>query len=274
MSLLDPSILDDEHRWLAHFCLEPDLSETIEGFRKQLSSWGVGIKQQEFLLNLPPERLQTYRSLVRQTLAHTIRLAAPSAFNCLSELGDQLITQFLFEHGPKSRQLRFITEDFLNWLEEQVAQSPSLFDNRILDLLRLEQAELRSAAGQDETHKEFPEISPNTKLRLSRSSILLKLSSPVHSLENRARTLEQLKELAVVSSYVVVYRATDFRVKTLDLNASAYQVLIELETRETLAEAISAAYQQLSRPLDAAEVEKLANFLGEMSHRGIISRAD
>ena len=155
-----------------------------------------------------------------------------------------------------------------------LAQSPSLFDNRILDLLRLEQAELRSAAGQDETHKEFPEISPNTKLRLSRSSILLKLSSPVHSLENRARTLEQLKELAVVSSYVVVYRATDFRVKTLDLNASAYQVLIELETRETLAEAISAAYQQLSRPLDAAEVEKLANFLGEMSHRGIISRAD
>jgi hypothetical protein len=216
------------------------------------------------------DRLLVYRELVRDTLRNTVLLAIPRTMARLGGVFDEYLARFLAEHGPRSRYLRDVTAELLDFCAPLFRTDPRV-PGYVLDLARHESLELEVASSADAVRSGTDELDLESVLLFAPSLVVVRYAYAVHRLppdeEDRSEPVKEPTALAV-------YRDPSHSVRYLELTPLAASLLTLLLAGEPLGAALTRACAEHATPLDPAVLEGSSRLLSDLSERGCLLGVD
>lgn len=271
-----------------------------------------------FLREQGPRHLLVYRRLVRNTLRELLELSIPRTVARLGALDAapqaqlaepstnpslfrRMFDAFCAERGPRSHYLRDVTTEFLDFVEARFTTGDH-FPTYLLELGRLEAAEIEIAAAPSRRHGDFgiteqnlgghrgdslgmPEgaesasrfpnraASNDDELSLDRGVVfsdacrLFDFEYAVHRLPNDT---EDRTEPERLPTSLLVYRSPEHDVRYLELSPLAAALLRRLLSGATLRDALVLGAAEQGLPLDDAALAGAAQLLSDVAHRGVL----
>lgn len=243
---LDPSDEAAVRSWLARHSVEgPDAQSILEG---------------------ELERLLVYRTLVRKTLRGALELSIPRSMARLGPLFDESFDRFLRERGPRSRYLRDVTGELLDFCAPLWRADPRV-PSYITDLARHEALHIEIASTPRAGAARAVELDLGASLAFVEASRVMHYQHAVHRLPDDVESREAPEPQP---TDLFVYRAPDHEVRYLELTPLAARILERLLGGQALGECLSAAATELGIPLDDDVLTGTARLLADLSERGAL----
>jgi uncharacterized protein (UPF0276 family) len=250
---------------------ERELPEDPAGW---LARHGVVPPDDAAMAEVGPRRLLVYRSLVRSGLRSVVDSFLPRTAVRLGEDGlDRAFDAWLHEAPPRSRYLRDIPGEFVEWARGSGAEHVSA---ALADLARLEILEAEVEAAIDPP----PPADLVTELRLDRPLVLsgaLRIASfdhAVHELpaaaDDDARSTDDRSAPVRTPTTLLLYRDARHRVRTMSLSPLARAVLERLVAGQTVSEAIPAGAAEADEAVDGALLERISVLLADLAERDVL----
>lgn len=213
-------------------------------------------------------RLGVYRKLVRHTLRDAVWMAIPRVMARLGVVFDETFDRFLAERAPRTRYLRDVTVELLEWSIPQWRRDERV-PAYIVDLARHESVQIEiGAMPAERVEVRDAALDPDRGVAFIAASRVLRYAFAVHELadDETDRTLP-----AERSTTLFVYRNPEHEVRYLELTPLAAAIIERLRGRgASLGDAIRDACTELSHPLDAAVLEGTARVLADLAERGAL----
>lgn len=243
------------------------LPEDPEGW---LREQGVQPPDHTAMAEVGAPRLLVYRSLVRGGLSSVTRAFLART---VARLGDEGFSRsfdsWLHEQPPRSRYLRDIPAEFVQWAAGAWPKDPEVPDY-LVDLARLEILESEVDAAPDPPVPEgmVDSLTLDRPLVWNGALTLARFDHAVHTLpeDEDDRTVP-----AREPTRLLVYRDTDHRVRTLALSSLAIEVLHRLiDEGATVQEAIPAGAAAAAEAVDGEVLGRLSALLADLAERGVL----
>ena len=200
-------------------------------------------------------RWLTYRSMVRARIERIMRTALPKSVHQLAATFDTLFAGWLAEESPRSPLYRELPLAFARYLEKRV-EEPALKER-----LRYEATcwRLRSAAVAT---PEIDELSFEAPIVMNPAMELLAFEHRVHV----------KGEATADPTHLLVYRAADFRVVTLEMNALGFALVQGwcADDERTLAESVKHTLASLGEESGPRFIDSLGTMLADYLERGVV----
>jgi hypothetical protein len=215
-------------------------------------------------------RLSVYRELVRGRLRDAVELAVPRFRARLGVLFDEYFDRYLAERGPRSRYLRDVTSEFLDFFEP-LAGADARVPCWALELARHEALDIvvGSLVDAPDPRAGF-ELDLDGALSFTSTARVARYTHAVHRLsaDPDDRQAPEHRETALF-----VYRGPEHDVRYLELTPLAAAIVERLLAGDPLRSALETATRELGVPLDGPVLEGTARVLAELSERGAIRGA-
>ena len=211
-----------------------------------------------------PDRLLVYRELARGTLGDVIRNALPRACARLGASFSSLLSQFLDTVPIKSRFLRDVTGDFLQYIRDQKIHDIPLY---IHELAELEAVRIVVAAHAEGVREEGEELDLEKGLLFHESSRLLNFEYAVHKLsdDEEDRAIPDRRATSLLA-----FRDAENDVRYVELSSLASLLIARLQSGEALGAAIQGACQESGEELTEAVLGGCAQVLSDLAERGAV----
>lgn len=237
------------------------------GLRGLFERHRVANADQAALLAADRARLFVYRELVQHTLADAVERACPRAVARLGARFETDFAAFLAERGPRSRYLRDVVGEWLDFTEPRWHADPTV-PPYLAELARFEalQVELAARATNTEPPPEL-ELSLEARLRFTEAQQLLRLQFALHELPEApsAQTVPERRP-----TRLLVYRDDAHELRTLELTPFAAELVERLLTAVPLGRALQEAASATETLLDGAVIERAARLLADLAERGVV----
>lgn len=238
------------------------------GMQEWLEQSGVSPTDAEYLKAQGPERLLTYRRLVRGNLREAIEVTMPRVVARLGPVFDEYFDRFLAERGPRTHYLRDVTPEFLEFcvplwaLDRRVAPY-------LIELADHEALEVTIASMQSRPKNHCPDaLSLDAGVLFIDACQIVHYEHAIHELseDDTDRTVPRRE-----STWLFVYRDPDHRVRYLKLTPLAATLLHRLlRLRETLRQAVVIACEEHHTALTEDVLSGTASLLADLSERGAL----
>lgn len=211
----------------------------------------------------------TYRRLVRARLQETVEHAFERLAQHLgAEAFCSLVAQFLATRGPRTRLLRLVPGEFLEFLATRADTLPSW----ALDLARFEWIELEVAYELDDPSGPSVDTVLAGPVIASRAVRLLDVAHRVHLLPREG----PLESIGAGPATLCIYRdPTSFDTRVLELNDSAASIVRAARRPGgiTIDEAARAAAATTPGRIDASWLDAFSTLIVDLGTRGILLSA-
>lgn len=225
---------------------------------------GVGEADAQAIRDDGVERLFVYRELVRGTLREAVYAAIPRTMARLGPLFDEYFERYLAEVGPRSRYLRDVTTELLDFCAPLWASDPRV-PPWAMELARHEAVQIVVASELARPPKHEPgELALDLPVRFVEAVRLMRYSHAVHRLSDDV--LDRTPPLAEPTR-LIVYRSPEHEVRYLETTALAADILERLLAREPLGAAIRGA---CGGTVGASVLEGTAILLADLAKRGVL----
>jgi|SRR5690606_7986046 len=231
-----------------------------------LTRHGVGDEDARALLEQGLDRLLVYRSLVRDTLEHAVRVAMPRALARLGPLFDEYFARFLAERGPATHYLRDVASEFLEFCEPLWANDARV-PAYMVDLARHESLHIVVAAAPPGHAEANAALELDAGLRFIEAARLVRYDHAVHELSDDVddRTPPERRE-----THLFVYRSPDHLVRYLAVTPLAASILGYLMRGASLRRSLLAAAAEHETELSDIVLSGTAKLLADLSERGAV----
>lgn len=232
-----------------------------------LERQGVDQEDVQAILADGVDRLLVYRKLVRGTLRDALDAAIPRTMARLGPVFDEHFDAWLRERAPRSRYLRDVTTELLDFCAPRWASDPRV-PAWAMDLARHEAVQIVVASEQARPREREPgELSLDAPVRFIEAVRLMRYAFAVHRLSDDAgdRTAPPAEPTALF-----VYRSPEHEVRYLETSALAADILERLLSGEPLGEAIRRAASESGQALQPRVLEGTATLLADLAERGAL----
>lgn len=258
----------DGHR-LEHFYARLTLARAPDDFDEFVSDLmdelGLTEETRNHLREQGLGRLLVYRNLVRNNVKKAILTAIPRAAARMDSVFDEYLEGYLDERGPRSRFLRHLTGEFLDYCNSRELEDPRLAPH-ILELARLEAVRIEVAAARVERY-ETVDLDLDRRLLFAEASRLLYFEHAVHRLPDSE---EDRTEPERKPTHLMAYRDSLYKVRYLDLSPLAASILTRLREGLALGPAIKGACAEGGFELSQDVLNGTAQLLSDLSERGVL----
>lgn len=216
----------------------------------------------ESIPGIEDRRLAVYRDLFFNNIESFIAGTFPVLKECVVEQDWQaLVRRFFIKHSAQTPYFLEISEEFLNFLEED-NQAQSLLPEFAFSLAHWEWMELFADAYVESSLNKGEDLEGFDPLTGVLTAIecawLQAYEYPVH-------TITSGQVIAKAPTFLLVYRNTDDEVKFIELNALSYLLFDALKQNQskTVTQIVSELAQQHQMPSDqlmAGAIEIIANW--------------
>ncbi len=249
---------------------EPALAEDTQAW---LHTHGVQLPDAAAMASVGAPRLLVYRSLVRAGLRGVVRAFLPRTVARLGKDGvDRVFGRWLHESAPRSRYLRDVPGELVQWAATAWLDDPHVPDY-LIDLARLEILESEIDAAPDAPTPE----GMTEALRLDRPLVFggaPRLARFAHAIDQLPTATDDRSDPVRTPTVLLLYRDAEHEVRTLALSPLATAVLTRLlDHGETVSEAIRQAAGAQAGPVDDAVLGRLSVLLADLAERGVIRGA-
>ena len=258
-------------RGLSRIIVDEDGHEGLEADpRGWLAAHGVVSPDEEAMASVGARRLLVYRSLVRGGLESVTRAFVPRTLARLGETGfEQSVRQWLHHAPPRSRYLRDVPREFVQWAEAAWGKDPGVPDY-LIDLARLEIIENEIDAAYDPP----PPAGMSTSLVLDRPLVwngAVHIAHFGHAVQALPTDEDDRTEPAAEATRLLVYRDDEDEVRTLTLSALAAEVLRRLvDEGATVQAAIESGTAAAGEAMDETVLGRIAALLADLAERGVL----
>lgn len=229
----------------------------------------------EFVCSVEGDRKERsavlYRTLVRNRLRDAVEAALPDT---AARLGPERlaaeVTEFLRSSGPRSSYMQDLPSEFLSFALPRW-EKDAVLPVFLPDLARYELQCLQAAGALDEDERRGSEpgrVSPESRFRLSRSARLASYDSAVHRLDSKD------EEPPAGQYRLLVYRDSDYHVRTLELSPLGAELVSQLWAGVPLGEAILASCRATGAAPDDHLLGGLASLLDDLEQRQVLRGYD
>jgi hypothetical protein len=201
-----------------------------------------------------PARVAVYRQLVRNTLHSVAHKLLPRTHELLGDAFDRDFARFLAARGPSTHYLRDVPHEFVAWAAPRWTDPPWA-----ADLARHEMASFAVATVPYVAEPKAEEIALDKALLLSSLSRLERFEYAVH---------EEASPPAARAIAVLYYRDEAHDLRTLELTPLAAAIVERKDL--PLRDAIAAACQATSVPMNDEALASIARFLADLGERGVL----
>ena len=215
-------------------------------------------------------RLAVYRDLVRGRLREAVELVVPRFRARLGVLFDEYFDRFLAERGPRTRYLRDVTTELLDFMTPLVAQDARM-PPWALELARHEALDVLVGSLAETPHPGvLAELEPDRGLAFTSTARVVRYAFAVHRLSDDP---DDRSEPERARTALFVYRSPEHEVRYLEVTPLAAAILERLVEGRTLRSALEGATRELGVALDPLVLEGTARVLAELSERGAVTGA-
>jgi hypothetical protein len=213
------------------------------------------------------EPLLVYRRLARANLREALGATIPRTVARLGSVFDEYFANYLDAHGPRTRYLRDVTPDFLEFCADAWASDPRV-PGYVLDLARHEAVQIDVGARESRALEREPEeLSLDAPVRFVEAVRLMRYDHAVHLLsEDEADRTAPVRE----PTALLVYRSPEHEVHYLELTPTAASILERLLAGDPLARSIQGAAEEAGTPLSQNLLEATARLLSDLAERGAL----
>jgi hypothetical protein len=239
--------------------------------REELPGWleAQGLPREEVaaIVESGLERLELYRELVRGNLWSTLQEAIPRVMARLGPVFVESFDRFLDQRGPRSRYLRDVPRELLDFCEPLWASDPRV-PPWMMELARHESSQIEvGSAIASAPASEPEELELDRPLRLSDALRLMRYGWAVHRLSESPEDRSEPEPGPVA---LLVYRSPEHEVRYLELTPLAAGIVERLLAQATLREAIEEACAASGQALEAAVLDGTARLLADLAERGVL----
>jgi hypothetical protein len=215
-------------------------------------------------------RLSVYRELVPARLRGVVELAMPRFCARLGVLFDEYFARYLAERGPRSRYLRDVTTELLDFMELH-ARNDGRMPPWALDLARHEALDIvvGSLAGTPNPTA-LADLDADRGLVFSATARVVRYAFAVHRLSADPADRNEPERRPTA---LFVYRSHAHDVRYLELTPLAAAIIERLLAGETLRNALERGTRDLAVPLDADVLDGTSRVLAELAQRGAVTGA-
>jgi len=236
-----------------------------------LEAWlarnGVGEADAAAIMQQGAERFSIYRKLVRGTLRDAVLCAIPRSVARLGPVFDEYFERYLGERGPRSRYLRDVTTELLDFCAPLWPADPRV-PAWAMDLARHEAVQIVVASELGRVPGDArPELRLEAPVRFIEAARLMRYAHAVHRLAEDPA--DRISPVAAPTA-LLVYRSPEHDVRYLELTPLAADILERLLRRVPLGQAVGEACASAGRALDATVVEGTAALLADLAERGAL----
>jgi hypothetical protein len=236
-------------------------------FQAWLDASGVPEDDARALREQGAERLLVYRRLVRGTLREAVECAIPRTMARLGLVFDEYFDRYLREHAPRSRYLRDVTTELLDFCEPLWAR-----DERVpawaMDLARHEAVQIVVASELARSPGHEPgELSLDRPVAFVEAARLMRYAHAVHQLSEDP---DDLAEPSARPTALFVYRSPEHEVRYLALSSLCADILAHLLAGEPLGSAIQRASAEAAQALDQSVIDGVTEVLADLAARGAL----
>jgi hypothetical protein len=213
------------------------------------------------------EPLLIYRRLARANLKEALRATIPRTMARLGAVFDEYFARYLEAHGPRTRYLRDVTPDFLDFCASDW-ESDERVPAWTLDLARHESVQIDVGACESRPRDREPEeLALEAPVQFIEAVRLMRYDHAVHRLsdDDDDRTPPEKQPTTLL-----VYRNPEHEVRYLELSAMAAAIVGRLLTGEPLGAAIRSAGDEAGTPLTQNLLEATARLLSDLAERGAL----
>lgn len=258
-------------RAMSDLCFGPEIDGRDEAaVRGWLDRNQVAPADADAIVRAGVERLFFYRKLVRENLWSAMESSIPRTMARLGSVFDDYFARFLSEQGPKTRYLRDVTRELLDFCETAWRSDPRV-PSYIIDLARHEAAQIE--LGAMDTAGVSTEPGP---LDLERgvgfieAARLARYDFAVHRLSDdpsdRSLPAEEPTRL-------FIYRSPEHEVRYLELTPLAAEILGRLIAGLPLGASVRDASAAMGTELSQSVLEGTARLLFDLAERGALTGA-
>ena len=253
---------------MAKLAFGPEIAaDDPEAVRAWLTESQVSDDDARAMLEEGVERLFVYRGLIRSTLREALRSAMPRTMERLGEVSDECFARSLRDAGPRSRYLRDVTTEFLDFCAPLWAIDPRV-PAWAMDLARHEAVQIVVASERARLPTREPgELALASAVRFIEATRLMRYDYAVHRLSD---ALADRTPPAAEATALFVYRSPEHEVRYLELSPLAAAILERLIAETPLESAIVGACGQLGVVLDDEGVRGTAALLADLAERGAL----
>jgi hypothetical protein len=245
---------------------EIDLESEPE-VRAWLERHGVSARDADAIVARGAAKLGIYRRLLRGNLFEAVEIAIPRVVARLGDVFREYFDRYLAAHGPRSRYLRHVTTELLDFCEPLWPSDPRV-PSYMMDLARHENVQIEVASMLARPLEAEPgELDLERPLRFIEAVRLMRYDHAVHRLSD---SLEDRTQPAAEPTALLVYRNPEHEVRYLELTPLAAAILERLLIGEALGAAITRSCAELGTTPDAAVLEGCSRLLADLAERGAL----
>ncbi|MCC6669386.1 MAG: putative DNA-binding domain-containing protein [Polyangiaceae bacterium] len=252
----------------AELALGPELSpDDPVAVRAWLDQSGVDREDAQAIVDAGVDRLFVYRTLIRTTLREAVECAIPRTAHRLGAVFDEYFARYLREVGPRSRFLRDVTTELLDFCAPLWAA-----DRRVppwaMDLARHEAVQVVVAselAGPGNANRQPLEL--ELPVRFVEAVRLMRYDHAVHRLSD---ALQDRTPPVTEPTRLLVYRSPEHDVRYLELTPLAAAILERLLAGAPLGAAVVEACRAAGTPLGESVRSGTATLLADLAERGAL----
>ncbi|MCC6901415.1 MAG: putative DNA-binding domain-containing protein [Polyangiaceae bacterium] len=235
--------------------------------RAWLDRSGVSADDAAAILDDGADRLFVYRTLIRATLRDAVACAIPRTMHRLGGVFDEYFTRYLSEVGPRSRYLRDITTELLDFCAPLWPDDPRV-PPWAMDLARHEAVQIVVASELARPLGAEPgELDLDTPVRFIDAVRLMSYDHAVHRLSDR---LDDRTPPAAEPTRLLVYRSPEHDVRYLQLTPLAAAILERLLAGDALGAALLDATRSTGTELGESVLAGTAALLADLAERGAL----
>lgn len=213
------------------------------------------------------EPLLVYRTLVRNNLREALQATIPRTLARLGGVFEELFDAFLAERPPRTRYLRDLTPDFLDFSAPRFATDPRV-PAWLIELGRHEAMQIEIGALEARDRAEPTKLSLDAPLRFIEALRVARYDHAVHRLSDDPA---DRSEPAAEPTALLVYRGPEHEVRYLELTPLAADIIERLLVGASLGDAIQLACKQAGVPVDSKLLDATAHLLADLARRGALS---
>ncbi len=245
----------------------PHPKASWEATQLWLRSRGVAEADIAYLSQTGLEGLAVYRRLIRGTLRHALSLTIPRTLSRLGPHFERYFDRFLLEAGPRSRYLKDLSREFLDYTVPLWANDPEL-PSYLSELAEHEALRIELSAMPLTTEPlEARALALDKPVRFTAASRLVHYRHRVHEL---SAAIEDQSAPEVGDTHLFVYRSPEHDVRYLELTPLAAGFIAHLLGGAPLGKALELACQEKGTTLDSSIVRGSAEVLSDLAERGAL----
>lgn len=229
--------------------------------RTWLAEAGVAPEDVETIVSAGPERLLVYRNLARGSLWRALERGLAGTMARMGERFEAYFDRFLAERGPRSRDLRDLPGELLDFCEPLCRADPDLpawlMDFARYELTHHEIATMRS----DATGGDPKPLALDAPVRFGAPVRVLRQAFAVHAFEHEPEARPTI---------LLIYRDADHRVRALELAPVSAAIVEHLLHGHSLRDALGQACAAHDTPLDGDTIAGATALLADLADRGIL----